>query len=67
MIDSGEELGGGGVFHKREAEPFFAKVLDGGSDEIDFVINDQKAVVSLGECLDIYGRILTVVPGNVQT
>ena len=33
---------------------------------IDFIINNQKPIVGLVECLDIYRSILSVVPVDVQ-
>ena len=36
-----------GIFHQRESEPFLPEVLDGRTDEIDSVIDDQKPVMCL--------------------
>lgn len=46
-----------------DSEPAFAQVFDGGSEMIDFVIDDEEAVVGVLELMDIdgFGWVLLVV------
>ena len=48
----------GSVFHQSEAEPLLSEILDGGPDQIDFIVNDQKTVMSFGEYAHLYRWIL---------
>ena len=56
-----KEIVSGSVFHQSEAEPLLSEILDGGPDQIDFIVNDQKTVMSFGEYAHFYRRILCIM------
>ena len=65
-LDSANQILWSYVLHKRESKPLLPQILQGSTNMIKPVIDDQKSVVSLVECLDINGRILGIVPVDIQ-
>ena len=65
-LDSANQILWSYVLHKRESKPLLPQILQGSTNMINLVIDDQESVVSLVECLDIDGRILCIVPVNIQ-
>lgn len=57
----------GWVFHQVEAEQFLAQILERTAEGVQLgVINQQEAVVDVGDLVEFHGRVLAVVPGHIQ-
>ena len=57
----------GWVFHQVEAEQFLAQILERTAEGVQLgVINQQEAVVDVGDLVEFHGRVLAVVPCDVE-
>ena len=56
----------GYVTHQGKCKPFLSKILDAGSDVIDFIVNQQESVMSTVERLYFNWRVLGIMTGYIK-
>lgn len=66
LFDSIDQLLGGGFLHLNVGKEFFPGILQAGPEEIDYIIDNEEAVVIMLGGTDINRWVLLIVTSDVK-